>query len=112
MCILVTYYRCKLNQKKQEFVLQLEDLKKKQVNTEPYPTIISKGRNARMNKKCQSEYKGIRDVSRSFATWTEAEDDWLLKRYNKSKSIETLATLHKRTPSAIAIRLKELKIYV
>ena len=42
----------------------------------------------------------------------DAEDDWLLKRYNKSKSIETLATLHKRTPSAIAIRLKEFKIYV
>lgn len=112
MCILVTYYRCKLNQKKQEFVLQLEDLKKKQVNAELYPTIISKGRNERMNKKCQSKYKDIMDVSRSFAKWTKAEDDWLLKRYNKFKSIESLAKLHKRTPSAITIRLKEFKIYV
>jgi len=81
---------------------------------EAFPTrSIGKCRVCPYEYKCSfnSEYKQLRqEFPNAYKPWTEEDDNHLRKMYTEGKTINELAKIFQRKPSAIHARLQKLKI--
>lgn len=108
MSALIQKIQQALDKKAQVFIQQLQC-----IQPPAFPTKFNS--KTRMNKgkvlsnKLEKELKY--KVNRAYAIWSDFEDQSLITSFTRdNKSIEVIAKLHNRTPSAIYARLKKLKL--
>lgn len=108
MCILIEKIKQNLENESELFIQQLQN--------KLYPSFTTKFSTKKYKIKSSAFSKQVKrkqnkDVSRAWSLWSKFEEESLKTEYIRdNKSIETIAKLHSRTPSAIYIRLKKLSL--